>query len=174
MLKATQFLTITSNRADNEEVRLRHLYSEISKLPECEKQRLVSEFLEIVEGSNERMWPRIQACSILGGQRMQLGIGGSIAVVKRLRNVLEKDFVLRRRTGLFDMSCKATLLSLTLMRFYFLESLILTLLRIDFVNMTDYAQEICSLVVDVQLRTELLDAVKKEMCRLSLITEGKQ
>jgi len=163
MIAARQFITAKGSDARHEKLRLEKVYSELLNQPERDKQRLVRELLEIVENPDEEMWPRIQATVILGGRRHELGIDRSTAVGERLRNILERNFVSQKPPGEASVHYEICLGPRNLMSFFFLEALLLTLLRLNSPECFDYVERTCSIVNDVTLRNKLLRAVEQEV-----------
>jgi len=166
MLKARAFVEIDLEQREAEKTRLELLHTQIDEQPLKEKRRLLNEFLEIVGNRDDKLQRRIQACNILGGRRKELGINGSRAVTSKLRNILEREFFIFRRSGLLFLNREIRLREVGPIRFCFLEVLLLSLLRIDYGNMFLFVEQVASKVENPQSKAKLTKLLADEKRRL--------
>jgi len=171
MLKARDFIEINLHQHKVEAARLELLHAQIAGQPLEVKRRLSKEFLEIVGNRNDKLQLRIQACNILGGRRKELGLNDSRAVTGKLRNILEREFIISRRSGLFFLNREIQLRDVDAIRFCFLEVLLVTLLRINFWNTHRFVELVASKVVNPQWNVKLTKLLTDEEHKLNQRSE---
>jgi hypothetical protein len=108
-LRAADFIQLNVESPKFEARRLHELYAQISHQPPGVKRALVVELLEILANRKERIWPRIQACNVLGGWWRQLEFHNTRAVTKRIRTSIQSEFFATRRLFPFQVRSKLTL-----------------------------------------------------------------
>jgi hypothetical protein len=90
---AREFLSIDVSQLQAERDRVARLLAELSTAPLELRQKLTSEFLQIVATPAEKLVTRTQAASILGFSAHALGISGSDIVAQQLSQVLRSEFL---------------------------------------------------------------------------------
>jgi hypothetical protein len=145
MLTAREFVEIDLKQPEKEQARLESIHQQIAEQTPEVKQRMVQDFLKIIKNPAEKLSTRHSACIILGGKRKDLGIIRSSHVVATLRDIINKEFIVQKRSGIF-LKKEISLREMHVLEFSFLESLLITLLRIDFHKTRHFVETVTSKV----------------------------
>jgi hypothetical protein len=160
MLTAREFIDIDVKQPEKEQARLESIHHQIVEQAPEVKQQLVSDFLKIIENPAEKQSARNLACIILGGKRKDLGIIGSSYVVATLQDIVNREFIIPKRRGIF-LKKEISLREMHVLEFAFLEGLLVTLLRIDFHKTRHFVETVASKVNGPKQQADLKELFSK-------------
>jgi DNA-binding MarR family transcriptional regulator len=156
MLKARDFIAINPQHYSDEVARLESISAQIGSQPSEAKRQLWSEFLDIVTNRDEELRARILACNMLGGYQAELNLNRP-QVVKRLKSVLEDEFIVSKFSKNVFRRRELYLRQMDPIKSCFLPILLSTLLRIDFEN----THQIVGRIVDKMENSQFREALSR-------------
>ena len=164
-ISAEDLIKINTEAPEAELKRLELLHAQICQLPRLDKQRLVMELLQIIENRSEKIWPRIQACNVLGGRKQELELLQTKLLTQRIRKVIMREFYVVRRSGFLGLKAESTLRNMSSLEFCLLQSLVVTLLRVDFLFSKSIADGVIADLADSERKASLLKLMADEKAK---------
>jgi hypothetical protein len=168
MLKARDFVEIDVDQPKLEILRLESLHRELTEQPKESRRRLTNEFLEIIEDCDTKPQIRGFACNILRARCVEFGIVSSQPVSRRLQDVLRREFLASKKIGILRLKYGTYLKEMGLLKFCFLMSLVLALLRIDYKNTQKLISRVTERIQNPEWKEDLNKLLTNERRKMRL------